>query len=343
MPLEVLSAAHREELVDFLTAAFHLPKTAPFVEPRLMNWKYDEPRPDWTGSRSYAWMESGKIAAHACICPVTYRAGDREIQASYLIDWAASRNSPGAGALLLRNLASFFPVLLAIGGSSDTRQILPKLGYRQAGELAFYVRVLRPWRQVRTDPVRRGWKAPLRLARNLFWSLARTSSVPREGHCSPIRESRASDGLPFLPGAVSTERTPELMNYWLRCPGAAMSAFRVVEPSGVSGWFVLSRVGGVMRIADMRIPSAEVEHWRAAYAFAAQAADDDEQACELIASASTPLAHEALRRSGFRLHHTDPVYLLDPQNLLIGHAPLDIALIESDAGYLYNPDYPYLT
>lgn len=341
MPLEVLSPVHREALIDFLTAAFHLPKTAPFVDPRLLSWKYDEPRPDWPSSRSYAWMEDGEIAAHACLCPVTYRVGDREVKASYLIDWAAGRRSPGAGVLLLRKLASSFQVLLAIGGSTDTQQILPRLGYRLAGEIAIFVRVVRPWRQFRTDPFPRGWKAPLRLARNLFWSRAPAPSIPPNETCAPISEFDSSYA-PLLRSG-STERTPELMNYWLRCPGAAMSAFLLKGHDGVSGWFVLSRVGGVMRIADLRIRSSDPEQWRSAYAFATQAALADEQGCELIAAASAPLAQNALRRNGFRLHHTEPVYLLDPQSLLIGHAPLDIALIESDAAYLCDPKHPYLT
>jgi hypothetical protein len=341
MPLEPLTPAHRDALIDFLTAAFHLPKSAPFVDPRLLNWKYDDPRPDWPGSRSYAWMEGGQIAAHACLCPVAYRVGDREVKASYLIDWAAGRTSPGAGVLLLRKLASFFDVLLAIGGSKDTQQILPKLGYRLAGELAIFVRVVRPWRQFRTDPFPRGWKASLRLARNLVWSRVPAPSLPLNTTCAPISEFDSSHA-PLL-RAGPTERTPELMNYWLRCPGAAMSAYLLKDRDGFCGWFVLSRVAGVMRIADLGIRSSDPEHWRAAYAFATQTGLANEQVCELIAAASTPLAQDALLGNGFRLHHTEPIFVLDPGSLLIGQAPLDVALIESDAAYLYAPEYPYLT
>jgi hypothetical protein len=104
-------------------------------------------------------------------------------------------------------------------------------------------------------------------------------------------------------------------------------------PDGVCGWFVLSRVAGSMRIADLRIHSSDPEQGRAAYALATQAALADKQCCELIAAASTTLEKEALRRNGFRLHHTEPVFLLDPRSLLIGHAPLDIAPIESDLAY----------
>jgi hypothetical protein len=345
MPLESLPPQEREGLVEFLTGVFQLPRTAPFVQPRLMQWKYDDSHPDWQGPRSYAWKDGGRIAAHACLCPVTYRAAGREVPASYLIDWAADRRSPGAGGLLLRKMASLFPVLLAIGGSEDTQKILPKLGYKVGGEISFFARVVRPWRQFRTDPFPRGWKALPRLARNTAWSRSPVPAPPARWTCTRLKDFHASHAalLAAERPHAATRRTPELMNYWLRCPGAAMSAFVVSEGAESRGWFVLSRVEGVLRIADLRVNSADPEHWRAAYALATRTALEDPDACELIAAASTPLAVEAIRRNGFRLRKSEPVFLLDPQGLLLPHAPLEIALIESDAAYLYSREYPYLT
>jgi hypothetical protein len=345
LPVEGLSPLHREALTRFLLKAFHLPPAAPFVDPALLDWKYDQPRPDWEGSRSFAWMDGTEIAAHACLCPVTYHAGGQEIAASYLIDWAAGRRPPGAGTLLLRKMASFFQVLLAIGGSADTRQILPKLGYKIAGELEFFVRVLRPWKQFRYDPARRGWKGPLRLARNTIWAGAPAPEVPSGWSCAAI--SRFDASHESLLGAETafpaTVRIPALMNYFLACPAARMSAFVIRHGEASRGWFVLSRVGGVLRIADLRIASANQEHWKAGYAVATRAASEDLEGCELVAAASTPLGAEALRSAGFRHHHADPIFALDPKELLIPHAPFDVSFIESDLAYLYTLEYPYLT
>jgi hypothetical protein len=345
LPLEVLSPLQRESLITFLADAFHLPKTAPFVQASALHWKYDELHPDWTGSRSYAWMDQGQIGAHACLCPVSYRVGDELIKASYLIDWGAGRHSPGAGVLLLRKLASFFQVLLAIGGSTDTISILPKLGYRIAGEISFFARVIRPWRQFRTDPFPRGWKAPLRLARSTLWSLAPRPVIPPGWSCTPIGAFEAHHA-PLLDAPLpfpSTRRTPELMNYLLRCPAAQISAFLLSRNGGPCGWFLLSKTYGVLRIADLRVASAVPEDWRAGYALATQTALADPDACELVAAASIPLVADAIRSNGFRFHHADPVFLLDPKGVLATHAPIDVALIESDAGYNYVPQYPYLT
>jgi hypothetical protein len=123
-----------------------------------------------------------------------------------------------------------------------------------------------------------------------------------------------------------------------------MSAFLICRGGNPCGWFVLSRVAGVVRIADLRIHSSEPEHWRAAYTLATRTALAEPDGCELIAAASSPLAAEAIRRNGFRLRRNEPIFLLDPDGFLLPHAPLvEVALIESDAAYLYNPEYPYET
>jgi hypothetical protein len=293
-------------------------------------------------------MAGEEIAAHACLCPVTYRlpeTTDREISGSHFIDWAAGRKVVGAGGLLLRKLSSMFNVLLAIGGSNDTQQVLPKLGFQIAGEIAFFVRVMRPWRQFRTDPFRRGWKAWPRLARNWLWSRARLPEAPAKWTYSPVtafdsrHEALFKAPVPF----AAARRTSALLNYWLRCPSAVISAYLLRNADEPKGWFLLSRVAGVMRIADLRVLSGEVADWAAAFALATRAAYADSLGCELVAAATMPLAAEAIRCNGFRLRKTDPVFVLDPKGVLRGHTPVEITLIESDAGYLYSPEYPYLS
>jgi len=145
------------------------------------------------------------------------------------------------------------------------------------------------------------------------------------------------------PALPATRRTAALMNYWLRCPGAAISAYLVSDRDGPKGWFLLSRMAGVMRIVDLRVLSSKVADWAATFALATRAAYMDPLGCELAATAATPLAAEAIRHNGFRLRKTDPVFLLDPNGVLRGHMPVEITLMESDAGYLYTPAYPYLS
>jgi len=87
MPLESFhDPTLRGTLVSFLLATFRLPPEAPFVQPALLRWKYDEPRPDCSGPRSFIWKEGDGIAAHACMWPVTYKLISGDVTGSYLLD-----------------------------------------------------------------------------------------------------------------------------------------------------------------------------------------------------------------------------------------------------------------
>ena len=348
MPLDASDGpAERRKLVDFLLATFHLSPAAPFVAPDLLRWKYDDPRPDWSGPRSFVWTDNGATVAHACMCPITYSLCGGDVSGSYLIDWAAARTSAGAGVSLLRALGRKCDVLFAVGGSSDTRAILPKLGYRHIGDLRFFARPLRPWKQVRTDPYPRGWKAPLRLARNIAWSRSPAPHAGPAWSASPVTRWTESAQPLFDARANSrfacTRRTPELMNYFMRCPAAAWSAALLVHESTPRGWYVLARVGGQVRIADLWVDSEAADDWTTAYALALRAASRDSEACELTASASIPPAVEAAPRAGLRFRHAEPIFVLDPKKRFAGAPPLHVTFLESDLAYISDPSYPYLT
>ena len=339
--------AARQSLIEFLLAAFRLGPQAPFVAPDLIRWKYDDPRPDWSGPRSFLWKDGETIAAHACMCPVTYSLPSGDVSGSYLIDWAAARKSPGAGVALLRSLGRKCDALFAVGGSPDTCDILPKLGYHQVGDLRWYARVLRPFRQWRTDPFPRGWKAPLRVARSFVWSLSPAPAPEPRWSAKPVPRFDASTAplleTPARSPFACTRRTPELMNYFLRCPAAVWSAALILYDGSPRGWYVLARVGGQSRIADIWVDSDTVADWTAAYALAVRAAARDPQACELAASASIPPAMEAAPLAGLRLRHADPIFVLDPKKRFQAAPKLNVTFLESDLAYLSDPSYPYLT
>ena len=338
----------RLALTEFLLSAFHLKSDAPFVRPEMLRWKYDEPRIDYAGPRSHVWKDAaGQIVAHACLCPVTYSLPSGAVRASYLIDWAASRAAAGAGVSLLRTLAREFDVLLAVGGTPDTLSLLPKLGYRRAGELQLFARVIRPWDQFRTDPFPRGWKAPLRLARNMVWSRSEMPAPPAGWSAQPITTFDLSC-QPLFAARVhapfhSSRRTPGLMNYWLACPGAVISAALLRYNGELRGWYVLSRVLGQTRVADLWIDSNAVSDWAAGLSLASAAAVADPAAYELVAALSVPIAIEAAPLAGLRLHHSEPIFALDPKTCLGTSPTLNVTPLESDLAYHQSPTYPYLT
>jgi hypothetical protein len=346
--LEFSPATRRDQpaVIDLLDGAFAVSPAGSFANTELLEWKYFGPHPDWNGSRSFVLRQGEKIVAHGCLFPVTLLSADGEIQAHHLIDWAASRGVPGVGLRLLRELARLSPALLTIGGSEQTRQILPKVGYRQQGTLEFYVRPVRPWRLFRADPVRRGWKQPLRLLRNAAWSLSPLPKPAEGWTAAPVScfdasldsLCRARSGRSF----VSARRSPALLNYLLGCPGAALSAFLLRCNGMVRGWFLLSRIGGQGRIADVWVDSESAGDWQAAYVLAARAAAGDSGTLEIVAVASTPLAREVLTGIGFHHRGGDPIFLHDPKGLLAG-AVLNLNLVDGDAVWLHDPSYPFRT
>jgi hypothetical protein len=116
MPLTFLPTTRDEvpELTKFLTGAFQLPADAPFVEERLLEWKYFAPHPEWTGPRSYALRQDAKFAAHGCAHPVAFLTRTGVVTSMRVIDWAAIPEAPGSGVLLFRRFAALAETLFAV-------------------------------------------------------------------------------------------------------------------------------------------------------------------------------------------------------------------------------------
>ena len=133
------------------------------------------------------------------------------------------------------------------------------------------------------------------------------------------------------------------IEFMRRCPGAAMSFFNLSQKGLAQGYFMLARVGGQCRLADLRIRSAKPEDWIAAYATAARAAELDPANCELVSYATVPLVCQALEANGFRMRGEMPVLALDRNNLLGDAAHLHLGMLDDDSSYLNDPANPYWT
>ena len=332
-------------VTNFLIHTFKASPEVSSFRADVMFWKYFSPHPEWKGSRSYSVKHGDVLVAHGGVWPLRLIGQDREIRVIHLIDWAAARSAPGAGVLLLRKLAQMADVLLTLGGSSDTRAILPKLGYRQVGKLEFYARVVRPWRQFRTTP-NHSWKAPLRLARNAVWSLGLTA-VPPKWQAVPVssfENSQSSlNGTDFDAGALRSRRTSTGLNYILRCPAARMSAFTILESQQQRGYFILAHVSGQTRIVEIRVNSEHPGDWLAACRLATRTAAENPDTCEIVTSTSQVSLATALRELGFRPRRSDPIFCYDPRNTLAGAPPFALTMLDGDLFFLYDPAHPYLT
>src|SRR5579862_330411 len=178
-------------VIEFLRTTFQADFELLSFRPDVFQWKYFSDHPDWHRARSYVLTNEIGIVAHGGVWPLRLKKPGADVDAIHLIDWAASRAAVGSGLLLLKKLSAITDVLLTIGGSSDTRSILTKIGYRQVGELKLHALVVRPWLQFRNTR-HFNWKAPARLLRNAAWSLESLPRWPKDWEVTRITQFDAS-------------------------------------------------------------------------------------------------------------------------------------------------------
>ncbi len=345
MAIEVsdVKPAELPEVTSFLARAFGVPENTPFLNPALVEWKYTASRSDWKATRSRVVREDGRIVAHTGIWPVRFEASTGLVDGVHLIDWAAAE-APGAGVLLYQEMLRSAPVALVLGGSQQARKLLGRMGFSQVGSFNNYARVVRPWLQFRSrssGSKARNWA---KLIRNWRWSLARRSN--RSGlHAEPVK-CFPPELDPFLrdyplTGYTCAWRSVEILNFMLLCPGANCRAYLLHTHGVLQGYFLLCRLGGQSRIADLRV--REKSKLPAAYSVAVDQAVADPETCEVVAASSADLTAEALTRNGFRLCGERPLWLRDPENRLSLGGPLLLQALESDGFFLGDPDYPFVT
>ncbi|MFZ0295500.1 MAG: hypothetical protein WAL52_17960, partial [Candidatus Sulfotelmatobacter sp.] len=179
--------SERTAVAEFLRSTFHADPELLSFRLDVLQWKYFSDHPEWHRDRSYVLKNEDGIVAHGGVWPLRLTKPGVDVDAIHLIDWAASRAAVGSGLLLLKKLTALTDVLLTIGGSSDTRAILTKIGYHQVGEVKLHARVVRPWLQYRNTR-HRNWKAPLRLLRNATWSLGSFARPPKDWEATRISQ-----------------------------------------------------------------------------------------------------------------------------------------------------------
>lgn len=341
----LIQASEQQDLIQFLVKSYQADPSLISFHPEVIHWKYFADRPEWTGSRSLAVKQGGRIVAHGGVWPISLVTPKTEVQAIHLLDWAASRSAVGAGVYLLRKVMGLADVLLAIGGSQDTRNLLPKLGYQCCGELRWYVRVVRPWLQFRTTPGK-NWKTPIKFLRNSAQARTGIPSVPRGWQASKIMSFTGSiDGgaIGQTTSSTSPRRTSAGLNYLLSSPAAHFSGFLVSQAQQLRGYFLLTQIGRQARIADIQVDSEDRESWQAICALAARTAAEDPETCEIVAASSIDVAGEAWMRAGFVRRRTDPIFCYDPRNRVSSGPPLNLSLTDNDFFFLSVRSSPYFS
>jgi len=330
-------------LSGFLGRVLRLRAEALLLNPRHMAWKYWTARPDWEGSRSFIAQHGGALVAHVAVWPVRVLLSGQEVTALHAIDWAADRRCPGAGTWLLRQVATKARMMVATGGSEIARGILPGIGFRPHSVLYQFAYPLWPLGQALTT-TSRNLKLPARVLRNTFWRLSRPLSPPVGWSAMPLAPEEVPEGLwpqPSLATAV-TARDAGVYRYFVGSPCAPHMLFGLQKNGELVGYFCLVSAMHAARIADLWLPSNNVEDWCAGFRTAAVVAASGKRVYEVSAWASTALGKAALSLVGFMMCECATVSLLGDATALEGRE-LHLQMLDSDASFLSREVVSYLT
>jgi hypothetical protein len=323
-------------IVELLAAA----GLKPNVEPEALEWKYWAAREDWAGARSFVATRGAQILAHAAVVPGNCVTASRRITILHLIDWAARPNAAGVGVSLMKHVGRLADALLAVGGSEQTRRILPHIGFRPCGVAEGYVRVLHPLRFLSAVGGTARWKLPARLARRSLWRMLSPFISPEGWSISPITSDETTalaEALPRASAGISVlERSEAWFRYMLRCPIVPMELYALKYQNDVRGYFLLSFAPGQARIADCWVATDEPAAWQALMQHAALQAWRHRDVAELATWSIDAVTARALNASGFHHRNRQPIFLrfADEEEIIPGR--VRVQMLDNDAAYFHH-------
>lgn len=285
------------------------------------NWKYLSR--ETSGPSAFYWREEdGSVSGFLGLMRTSLQTATSEHPAAWFVDWYVRPGSQGGvGFALLRKAEASAGALLTLQGSADTRQILPRLGWREVSSPRTFVRPLRggfvaSWARLRLP-------GPLRPLAGLAGALAspllrcsmptapaglRLIAVPRfSGDYDAVWQKRRAEFAPAM------RRDSEYLNFLCSdYPDGGYKRFRL-EADGESVGHLILRVGrdarGLQRgrIVDALWPRshAGVVDWLVRYA-AWQLQQDGADYVECLSAIADMSA--ALERARFRPRSSVPVW-----------------------------------
>src|SRR5437588_9928635 len=130
LELQPSTAQHLDDIATLLRQAFNAPSDAPFVDRRLLHWKYFDAVKVWGRPCSFVLTQGDGLAAHCAVVPIKLLVPNQEaISGVCFVDWASSRQTPYAGLLLKKRLMSTTDIAIVSGGTPATRGLIPTLGF----------------------------------------------------------------------------------------------------------------------------------------------------------------------------------------------------------------------
>lgn len=311
----------------------------PHSDPGQLHWKYWQVRADWPAPRSFVLTDGRDLLAHVAVVPGAFWCGGTRARVVHMVDWAARRETVGAGVRLARHVSRMTDFAFAIGGSRDTLKILPLMGYARLGAVSGYVRTLAPLGILRR-PAPEPWKLVPRMARSLLWSMMAPSSKTAGWRVRRIESAEIERICAELPAQKPTmvlfERSPALLHHALSCPIVPVELYGLEKGGRIGGYFVLSYAPGQARIADMWMDSQAPGDWRAVVHAAVDQARTQTRLAELIAWSSDPSLSQVLEDCGFHERLRLPILVQASPGAAVPHDIMRLQMLDSDAYYLYT-------
>jgi len=334
-PLRPTAQDDLPALAQFLARVYKFGPADFHADPRWLQWKYFSPLSGWRGGRSYLLEKDGRIAAHGGVCPVTLRLPSGQTVSSItILDWAADPSTPGSGVHLYRTLMEMASTSFVIGGTPVTRQIIPRIGFRQVGEALSYAAWLRPWSEFRLRF--RAPRSALALLHGLTHPARNRRPASAGWDCDSVHQFDDSI-LPILNGSQRSwtfcQRTVADLNCLLQCPHIKIQGFLLRRQGRLLGYFIIGKMQWEARLLDLALDSADANDWNLACAMVTEAARVDPEVSRIRTQSTLPALTEALRWNGYWLQHREPVLVHDPANALEGAFPVSFQLVDGDSGY----------
>ncbi len=343
MQVCALESHEMPELREFLGPVFNDPNGT-FLEPQLLEWKYVHQRPDWDKPRSWVLRnDEQRIVAHIGLLPLRFELPTGTQHTWHGMDWAST--VPKAGRVLSETVMSELSnnLRIGVGGTVMSKHVAPQMGQHAVGSVDTFALSLRPWKQLRTS---RPLLRPKRV--QSFINNARHHRSRRRVQfvgwaAEPVTSFAGKSEFlgPRGDDVTRTERTPEMLDYLLRCP-ADCSAHLIRHQGAAMGYVLFSHRWGQTRIAELRISSDRSSDWQQAYALALEVACADPRTCEVLAAGSSAMLKHAIVANGLRPIFQRPIWLPDPCPVADGLAPFELQPADSDAFFVGDPTRPYM-
>lgn len=310
----------------------------PNTEAQHLRWKYWQEGPDWDGSRSYVLADGKELLAHGAVIPATYLGRNGRLRMVQLIDWAARSSEAGAGLALMKQVGRLTEALYAVGGSDDTRRMLPQVGFRNVGTVGGYVRPLSSFRLLREADGSR-WRLGPRIARSMLWRVRAPRPSLEGWSARPLPAEEIGSIATVMPqprgNLAVLERTESLFRYVLTCPILPMRLYGLEYAGRMRGYFLLALAPGQVRLADAWVDSDDRADWAALVGCIVREARRQGEAAELAAWASDSLHAQALIDNGFHLRFNLPL-MLRPGSRGMPEPVPRIQMLDTDAFYLHQ-------